>query len=270
MPASHPAPNGVTIYYWPCSLILLAPSLLLDRPTSPLCATLRIACGKPYLIEVGGRQLETRASLVAPGAVRNRLLALESDIALFYIPVEAASLRKVKALLESEELLDFPIERFEHLLPTIRRAAGEGLPPAEARALMDAVIEAMIGERLPAPAALNPRIVQVLGLLDRLPLNEISSELLCGQVHLSPSRLRSLFKQEVGFTIQQYARWLAVWRASLAWRQGRSLTEVAMEAGFYDLSHVDHAFNEVFGINPTNVIDPHFVRLINCGPETLS
>ncbi|MFX6645104.1 helix-turn-helix domain-containing protein, partial [Acinetobacter baumannii] len=81
--------------------------------------------------------------------------------------------------------------------------------------------------------------------------------------HLSPSRLRSLFKQEVGFTIQQYARWLAVWRASLAWRQGRSLTDVAMEAGFYDLPHIDHAFNEVFGINPTNVIDPHFVRLVN-------
>ena len=68
--------------------------------------------------------------VVVPSAMAgetNRLLALESDIALFYIPVEAASLRKVKALLESEELLDFPIERFEHLLPTIRRAAGDGL-----------------------------------------------------------------------------------------------------------------------------------------------
>lgn len=268
MQLKHPAPNGVTVYYWPTSLILLAPSLLLDRPTSPLCATLRIACGKPYVIEVNGQQITTRASLVAPGAIRNKLIALDSDIALFYIPLDAPSMHKVKELLGSQELLNFSIEKFEHLLPNIRKAATDTVSPAEAGYLMDDVIEAMIGEKIKERAPIDLRVKQLLNVLASTPFNEVSVEVLCEQVHLSPSRLRHLFKKEVGFTIQQYARWLVVWRACLLWQRGRQFTDLALEAGFHDLSHFDHAFNEVFGVNPTNVIDPAFVRLINCAPET--
>jgi len=270
MQIKHSAPKGIIIYYWPCSLILLAPSLLLDRPTSPLCATLRIACGKPYSIEVNGQKLVTRASLVAPGAVRNQLIAFESDIALFYIPVEAAGMKQVKALLKNRDVVDFAIDRFEHLLPTIRLAASGELRPAQARQLMDDVIESMLGEPIQEKSPVDPRIERVLNALATLPLNEVEADVLAREAHLSKSRLRYLFKKEVGFTVQQYARWLAVWRGCLMWQRGRQFTEVAMDAGFHDLSHVDHAFNEVFGINPTNVIDPNFVSLIHCAPDAAS
>ena len=73
-----------------------------------------------------------------------------------------------------------------------------------------------------------------------------------------------LFKQQTGFTIGEYARWRGVWRASLLWKRGAKLTSLAVEAGFYDLAHSDKAFNEVFGMNPSAIIDPRFVTLVNC------
>lgn len=260
----HPAPHGLTLYYWPCSLILLARTLVLDRSTSPLCATLRIACGEPYEIEVNGQTLRTRASLVAPGARRNRVTAIDSRVALFYIPIDTTRLAQVKQMLGTQELINLPIEQFAHLLPAIESASRGELSPADARSLMDHTVAALIGEPLEPRQPMDPRVRKVIQVLGTVPLNEIDSDALCAQVHLSASRLRALFKAETGCTIQQYARWLAVWRACFLWRRGLSFTAIAAEAGFHDLSHVDHAFTEVFGISPTQVIDTRSVDLINC------
>ena len=81
---------------------------------------------------------------------------------------------------------------------------------------------------------------------------------------LSPSRLRHLFKEVTGNTVSHYARWAAVWRVVSLWSQGRRLTEIAQEVRFHDLAHLDHAFNEVFGLNPSSVINPENVTLIRC------
>ena len=111
---------------------------------------------------------------------------------------------------------------------------------------------------------MDNRIVRAREILDDTPLNEVRLESLAEQVHLSPSRLRELFKKQTGFTIGQYARWRAVWRASLLWQRGLKFTDLALEAGFHDLAHVDRAFTEIFGMNPSKVIDAAFVRLVNC------
>ena len=260
----HPAPAGVTIYYWPCSLVLLARSLILDRPTGPLSATLRIACGEPYTIEVEGRTLRTRASLVAPKAERKRVIAQNSDIALFYLPVDMPEYAGLKSVLGDQPVLDLPIADFEPYLPTIRRAMTETLPPAEIRALADRMVETVTGRNMPGVEPIDPRVTAACRVLDELPLSEVTVDAVAGQVHLSPSRLRELFKRQTGFTLGEYARWRAVWRAALYWKRGRTLTDVAVRAGFHDLAHADRAFNEVFGMNPSTAIDPRYVTLINC------
>lgn len=265
----HPAPQGVTIYYWPCSLVLLARSLLLDRPTGPLSATLRIACAEPYLIDVGGRQLRTRASLVAPQAPRKRIAAIDSDIALFYLPLDMPEYAGVRALLGDQMLLDLPVERFEPVLPRIRRAMAQVVPPGEIRDLVREVVGLLTGKPAPAtvPRPLDPRVARACTVLDEMPLREVSLTAVAERVHLSPSRLRDLFRRQTGFTIGDYARWRAVWRAGMLWKRGLTLTDVAEQAGFHDLAHADRAFNEVFGMNPSKVIDPRYVVLVNCADD---
>ncbi len=259
----HPAPRGVTIYYWPCSLLLLAPSLMLDRPTGPLSATLRIACGEPYLIEAGGKQLRTRASLVAPKAPRKRIAALNSDIALFYLPVDLQEYANVRGLLGDEDIIDLPIALFEPVLPRLRQAMREVVPGDSIKRLVREVIELLTGRPIDPPAQ-DPRVEKACAILDEMPLNDVTLARVAEQVHLSPSRLRDLFRRQTGFTIGDYARWRAVWRASMYWQRGLNFTEVAHRAGFHDLAHADRAFNQVFGMNPSKVIDPKYVTLVNC------
>jgi methylphosphotriester-DNA--protein-cysteine methyltransferase len=69
--------------------------------------------------------------------------------------------------------------------------------------------------------------------------------------HLSPDRLRHLFKEQVGCTISHYARTAAVWRALSQWAHGEPLTAVAHDVGFHDYAHSHHAFCEMFGFPPS-------------------
>lgn len=265
--ADHPAPQGVTIYYWPCSLVLLARSLLLDRPTGPLSATLRIACAKPYQIEVGGQRLQTRASLVAPKAERKRIAAIDSEVALFYLPLDMPEYAGVRAVLGERSLVELPIEIFEPYIPRLRRAMREVVTPQEIKDLVTQVVAAMTRlapEPKTAPPHVDERVLKACRVLDEMPLRDFSLDAVAREVHLSSSRLRDLFRQQTGFTIGDYARWRAVWRAALLWQRGLTITRVAEEAGFHDLAHADRAFNQIFGMNPSSVIDPKFVTLVNC------
>lgn len=260
----HPAPSGVTIYYWPCSLVLLAPSLLLDRPTSPLCATLRIACRNPYTIELDDAVLTTRASLVAPRAGRKKVTALNSDLALFYLPIDDPEYAGLREVLGGASIVDLPIDLFEDLLPQIRRAMTEIVTPQEIKSLVREVVQAITGKRNAPASLMDPRVRDACRILDEMPLKDVSLQGVAAQLNLSSSRLREIFKKQTGFTIGEYARWRGVWRAALLWKRGAKFAGLAAEAGFYDLAHIDKAFNEVFGMNPSEVIDPRFVTLVSC------
>lgn len=265
MPASaHPAPAGATIYYWSSGLLTLAPTLVVERPSSPLGATLRIALAEPYVIEVRGERIVTRASLLAPKSGRRRIVAVDSDIAVFYLPMDAPEYPGLRAALRGGSLLNLDVNRFAALLPEIREAFAGALPCARVLALARAAAQAVTGTAAPRREP-DARVLKARRLLDETPLSEVSLRSLGERLHLSVSRLRELFRQETGTSIGQYARWLAVWRAVTLWQQGRTLTELAQEAGFFDLAHMSRAFVEVFGMNPLTAIDPRYVKLIRCG-----
>lgn len=258
----HPAPVGVKMDYWPCSLLLTAPSLLLDRPPGPLSATLRIACRDPYTIEVAGETCVTRASLVAPKAERKRIIAPNSGIALlFYLPLQAPRHAALRALISDRKLVDLPITLFEPLLPRIRAAMQDVRPAPEIKSLVRDVIEAISGQSLPEADGMDPRIAKACAVLDELPQREAQIRTVASRVHLWPSRLRKLFREEVGFTIGECARW----RAVLHGKRGLTLTDVALEAGFHDLSHADKAINDGLrhqsvDTHRSAVRDPHQLR----------
>lgn len=256
--------QGATIYYWKRGLLLLAPTLVLERPTSPLTATLRIACRKPYTIEVEGRSLKTYASLVAPRAERRRVVAIDSDIALFYFPLEMSEYSGLKDVLHGESIVDLPYAPFEPLLPALREAMVGRLPGDEALRLIDAAVEAITGRAPPVMPPRDPRIEKACALIDVMPLDEVHPDKLASQVRLSPSRLRELFKVQVGTTIGEYARWQSIWRMTYLWKDGVKFTDLAIDAGFHDLAHADRVFLESFGISPSSLIDSRYFRLVRC------
>lgn len=166
-------------------------------------------------------------------------------------------------MLPAGRVLSFDFERFAHLAPALRRAGADVLPGAEIAGLFRSAVQTICGHA-PAARELDPRIEKALALIDQLRFDQVTLTLLSERLHVSPSRLRHLFKEQTGCKLTQYARWVAVWRAAGLWKQGKVLTDIAHEVGFYDLAHLDRAFNEVFGWNPSTVIDPAFITLIRC------
>ena len=85
------------------------------------------------------------------------------------------------------------------------------------------------------------------------------------EVGLSDSRLRDLFRKDLGCRLSQYMRWVAAWKAVSLWQQGMKFTDVAHAVGFHDLAHADHAFTEIFGLAPSEVTDARRMMLHKCG-----
>ncbi|MEC9406114.1 MAG: AraC family transcriptional regulator [Pseudomonadota bacterium] len=260
----HPSPQGMTIYHWRHGLLLLAPTLVLERTTTPLCATLRLACNKPYTINVAGEEIETWASLVAPRVERRKVIAIDSHVALFYFPIEWPEYRDLQARISGRDWLNFEADQFTEVIDVLRPAFSQQLEPDTVIRVARQAVEAMTGARIPAPQPVDARIDTLRRRLDETPLNEVNVEQLARDVGLSAARTRTLFKQQIGTTIQHYARWAAIWKAIKGWSTDRTLTEVAIDAGFYDLAHADHTFIEMFGIAPSLVVDQRFVTIVPC------
>ena len=239
----------------------------MDRAASPyrrLSATLFLACKAPFQLEVGdGITLNARAALLAPKVRRRRTVAIDSEIAIFDVPIGSTEFASLEPMLATQQILALDFDRFAHLVPTLERGLAGRLSCAEVDAAFRAVVEVITGTA-PVVRTLDPRVLAAFDVIDALPLDQVTLPLLAKRVSLSSSRLRHLFQEELGCSLTHYARWVAVWKAARLWKQGTPFTELAHEVGFYDLAHLDHAFIETFGVNPSTVIDPDLVTLIRC------
>jgi AraC-like DNA-binding protein len=260
-------PLRFTVYYGARRFLLAAPHFVLDRAKDPyrrLSATVLIACRAPFQLEIGDDPpLTAQVALIAPKVPRRRLIAVDSDVVIFDIPIQSPEFLALAPLMRAAPVQVFDAARVDELRPALLRTLGGGASCAEVGALFTAVARSLSGIE-PRPRALDPRIEKAMQLIATLPLAEVELAQLAGRLHLSPSRLRHLFKDELGSTVSHYARWLAVWRAVALWTQGKALTQIAHEVGFYDLAHLDHAFVELFGLNPSTIIDHRNVTLIKC------
>lgn len=260
----HPSPQGMTIYHWRHGLLLLAPTLVLERTTTPLCATLRLACNKPYTIDVAGEEMETWASLVAPRVERRKVIAIDSHVALFYFPIEWPEYQGLQQKIAGRDWINFEASQFSEVIDVLRPAFSQLLTSDTVIGVARQAVEVISGATIPAPQRVDDRIEALRQRLDETPLNEVNVETLSSEIGLSAARTRTLFKQQIGTTIQHYARWAAIWKAIKGWSTDRTLTEVAIDAGFYDLAHADHTFIEMFGIAPSLVVDQRFVTIVPC------
>lgn len=261
------AAQNLSIYYGPRWFLLLARSFVLHRPQQPyrrLSATLLLSRRAPFDLEVeDGRRLQGQAALLAPGVRRRRIIAKDADLAIFDLPIDTPHYAALAPLLRQQAVLSLPVAAFRPLHPTLRRAAETNLPAPAVHRLFDAAVKAA-GGSTPRVRAMDPRIVRAQMLLNDTPLSQARLGRFATRLNLSASRLRQLFKEETGCTFSHYARWAAIWHAARLWQRGMPWTEVALASGFSDLSHLDRGFNEVFGLNPSAVVDPQRVRLVRC------
>ena len=70
-------------------------------------------------------------------------------------------------------------------------------------------------------------------------------------VGLSESRFRHLFREELGVNLKRFQLHLKCQRALTLWRDGMSLTDLALAAGFYDQPHLNRTLRAMFDTLPS-------------------
>jgi methylphosphotriester-DNA--protein-cysteine methyltransferase len=246
---------GVVVYYWPRGFLYLAPRFAIDRgdhrPTRRPSIRLMLARAGDIEIElVDGTCIRASAVLMGQEVKRRRIVAEGKGFVLLDLPVSTPEHAALAPLLARDPVRVVPAASFATLSPDLDRAAAGALGAQEASALRRELVQTVGGTRL-EPRPHDERVQAALAFVDRHRLEDTSLERVAAAVHLSPDRLRHLFKEQLGCTISHYARTAAVWRALSQWADGEPLTAVAHEVGFHDYAHSHHAFREMFGFPPS-------------------
>ena len=99
-------------------------------------------------------------------------------------------------------------------------------------------------------------MARVIAFLEENVGQQVSLELLAGIAAMSRTHLSRTFRSVVGVPLRAYIHDLRLARARhlLLEQRPRSLTDVALEAGFYDLPHLDKAFRERYGMTPSEFL----------------
>lgn len=86
--------------------------------------------------------------------------------------------------------------------------------------------------------------------IDRHAHEVAGLEQLSERANLSKYHFTRVFREATGVTPWTYVREARLRRAKALLDEGRSLAEVAQEAGFYDQSHLTHVFKAIEGVTP--------------------
>lgn len=103
---------------------------------------------------------------------------------------------------------------------------------------------------------LDERVLKaILFINENFRLENNSIQDIAKQVFLSPSRLTTLFKQQMGSSITKYLLWTRLRNAifSILTEKDKTLTTIALENGFYDSSQMIKYMYHMFGISPSKL-----------------
>lgn len=101
---------------------------------------------------------------------------------------------------------------------------------------------------------IDDRIAMVIELMISSPMKSISVDSVAALLSISPSRLRHLFREQVGIPIHKYEVMLRLERVKLLLRTTDcSVKETARMLGFMDMSNFSHMFKKAYGVTPGTV-----------------
>lgn len=105
-----------------------------------------------------------------------------------------------------------------------------------------------------AKLAVDARVLQVLDIVRKEYTLNHSNLQLAQRVGLSEYQLRCLFREATGISIRRYRMWHRLFVTASLMAQGKSMTIAALEAGFTDSSHFNHAFKGMIGMKPSSIL----------------
>ena len=203
-------------------------------------------------------------AVIIPPNVNHHIIGSGSaEIMIWFDPATVAA-RAIRSLSSSELI---PLSRSDNIpISQLVQLSSHLKTCDDATKLSQTITQALLPE-YKTVKPIDERIVLTLSALQDSALLGQPHPLkyLARAVNLSSGRLRHLFLQELGVTVQQY--WIGH-RLLVAIRRFNgceSLTKIAHEAGFADLAHFSKAFRASFGMTPSLAAkDSRSVQVIFC------
>lgn len=100
----------------------------------------------------------------------------------------------------------------------------------------------------------NKTIKNVITYINNHFTEEITLDILCGNFFISKYHLCHIFKEATGLTVQEYVRQKRLTLVDELKKEGKTLTEAALTAGFGDYSSFYRAYIKRYKTSPKNPI----------------
>ncbi|MCE7992981.1 MAG: helix-turn-helix transcriptional regulator [Roseivirga sp.] len=125
------------------------------------------------------------------------------------------------------------------------------------------IFNRLIGSR--EMSSVDERIAKAVAFISGAQHRQFKVADVAEHVCLSESRLRHLFKEQVGQPIQNFIMWMKVVDSLNMILQGKQLAQSAIDAGFWDGSHMNRSYKELIGLPPGQVkAFEKQLRIVSC------
>ena len=237
---------------------IVAGQLLANKPHRHVSASLLWGMDGDFRLQVGAQWRQTRAAVVAP----DELQALDPGPTRMWIAQ-----------------LDPDTDYWRSLRAYLGQRASADLPPPVVQAQVSVegcnqhrqLLLDWIAQLATPPADMDARLRlicdQVRGQ-SAMPQDVAS---LAGSVGLSASRLAHLFREQLGVTLRRFMLHQKFYRMLSDWQPGKTLSELAADAGFYDQPHMVRTARQFFDAVPSAFVARDNFSVCRCqssaGPD---
>lgn len=105
-----------------------------------------------------------------------------------------------------------------------------------------------------SPYSNSSIVTEIRRRLNESPDRRLALPAIAGEFYMSPFTVSRLFHKETGLRLRHYFSRLRLRRAlNLLMQTHKTLTNIAIDLGFYDESHFSKAFRSEFGVSPQSV-----------------
>ncbi len=195
----------------------------------------------------GGADLEGACGVLIRPNARHQLSIPGPKVAVLYVDPFSTIAPGLHARLGAQDLMAVSAvaSHRDALLGLLRH----GCTLASAEAVCTCVLAELVSPQ--RPQVIDWRVRKAVDLLVASleappPLARVAAA-----VGLSPTRLRHVFRAQVGLPMRRYLLWMRLRSALQHALEGASMTEAAFAAGFADAAHFTRTCHRMFGLPPT-------------------
>lgn len=203
----------------------------------------------------GSEQWEYYRAAIIPPDLLHEFDGMGNELALFYVIAESAEGQRILEDYDKGQVIAISQDTIERVLPHLCEALRDKhLGSDKAGELWDEMVGTLvpsINVALDFEDHVQKALDYMWGLLKSKvgPQHRVTIDEVAKVVHLSYSRFRHLFSEELEVTFTTYL--LSLLFLSAMWRDPVSnrVSDIAADVGFYDAAHLYKTFKELLGLS---------------------